>query len=161
MGSVIRSPKNLWLGMIYTTIGTLGFWFAQDLPFGTGARMGAGYFPTIISVLLLVFGLVSLVRSVVLDGEAVAAIAWKALPLIVGSVVVFALLIETAGLIVAGVVLLLLSGFASTQFRFRWIAFLGAVALASCCALVFIKGLGLPMPAFGPWLTAMLPFLAD
>jgi hypothetical protein len=160
MASVIRSPKNLWLGLIYTSVGAFGFWFAQDLPFGTGARMGAGYFPSIISLLLLGFGLVSLARSVVLDGKAVGALAWKALPLIVGSVAAFALLIETAGLIVAGVALLVISAYASVQFRLRWIAFLGAVALASACALIFVRGLGLPMPVFGPWLTALLPISA-
>jgi hypothetical protein len=160
MGSVIRSPKELWLGLIYASIGAVGFWFALDLPFGSSARMGAGYFPTIISALLLLFGIVSVARAFLLNGEAVGAIAGKALPLIIGSVVVFALLIEKAGLIVAGVALLLLCAFASSEFRFRWIALISAVALVVCCALLFIKGLGLPMPAIGPWLKAILSISA-
>jgi hypothetical protein len=157
MTSVIRSPKDFWLGLIYTTTGAAGLWFARELPFGTGARMGAGYFPTVISVVLLLFGLIALVRAILIAGEPVGAIAWKAVPLIIGAVVVFGMLIENAGLIAAGVALLLMCAITSTEFRFGWIALLGAVALVAVCALLFIYGLGLPIPTVGPWLKAIMP----
>jgi hypothetical protein len=160
MNSVIRSPKDFWLGMIYAVVGAAGFWFARELPFGSGARMGAGYFPTVISSLLFLFGLVSLGRAFVLTGEAIGAIAWKALPLIIGSVVVFAILIDNAGMVVAGVALLVLSASASAKFRFQWLPFAGAIALSAGCALLFISGLGLPIPVVGPWLRAILPMAA-
>ncbi len=157
MGSVIRSPKDLSLGVIYLLFGAAGLWIARDYPFGSGARMGAGYFPTIISGLLLVFGLVSIGRSLVLKGQPLGVIGWKAMALIFGAVVAFGALIEHTGLIVGGLAVLYLSATASEQFRFSWRAMLGALALVACCALLFINALGLPMPAVGPWLSALLP----
>jgi hypothetical protein len=158
MVSVIRSPKDFSLGIIYLAAGASGFWMARELPFGSGARMGAGYFPTIISSLLFLFGLVSVIRGFVLGGgRPIEVIAWKTLPLIVGSVLAFAVLIDDVGLLIAGLVLLLLCAVASVRFRFSWVALLGAITLVVTCKLLFIDGLGVPMPAVGPWLTGILP----
>ena len=157
MGSIVRSPKDFWLGVIYVLVGAVGFLLARDYPFGTGARMGPGYLPTIVSSLLLIFGAVSIGRSFVLSGEAIGVIAWKALPLIVGSAAAFAFLIDGAGFIAASFSLLLLCAVASDKFRWSGTALLGAAALVAICTLVFVKGLGIPMPAVGPWLQAISP----
>jgi Tripartite tricarboxylate transporter TctB family len=157
LGGVVRSPKDFWLGVIYTLVGAAGFLIARDYPFGSGARMGAGYFPTIISSLLFVFGIVSIGRSFFLNGQTISAIAWKALLLIIGSAVTFAVLVDRAGFVVAALALLLLCATASEQFRFSWTAILGALVLVICCTLLFINGLGLPMPTIGPWLLSIVP----
>jgi hypothetical protein len=60
------------------------------------------------------------------------------------------------GLIIALLALVLTSAAASERFRFDWRAALGLVALIVFCALVFVKGLGVPMPLFGPWLEPLL-----
>lgn len=156
MGGVVRSPKDFWLGVIYALVGAAGFLISRDYPFGSGARMGAGYFPTIISGLLFVFGIVSIGRSFFLNGQAIGAIAWKALLLIIGSAFAFALLVDRAGFVVAALALLLLCATASEQFRISWTAILGALALVICCTLLFINGLGLPMPTIGPWLQSIV-----
>src|SRR3712207_9556921 len=90
--------------------------------------MGPGYFPFVISCLLIVFGIITLVRSFMTDGEPVGALAWKAIALVVGSVVAFGLLLPTAGLIVAMTVMVLMSAAASEKFRFEWKATAGFVA---------------------------------
>ncbi|NKK87425.1 tripartite tricarboxylate transporter TctB family protein [Rhizobium leguminosarum bv. viciae] len=143
--------------MIYLFAGAAGSWAAQDLPFGSGARMGAGYFPTIITIGLILFGLASVARAFVITGEAIGTIAWKSLGLILGAGLAFAVLVERAGFVVAASALLFIAATASQQFRFSWTATLGAVALVTGCALLFIKVLGLPMPAVGPVLQSVLP----
>ena len=51
---------------------------------------------------------------------------------------------------------------ASRDFALDARSLLGALALIAACALVFVKGLGVPMPLFGTWLeplTANIPWL--
>jgi hypothetical protein len=157
VGSVIRAPKDLWVGIIYAAAGAAGFLMARDYPFGSGARMGPGYFPTIISFLLIVLGAISIVRAFIADGPRIGSIAWKAIILVIGSVLAFAFLLDTAGFIVAATALLLLSAAASERFRFEWQPALGLIGLVAFCSLVFVKGLGLAMPLVGPWLQPMMP----
>jgi uncharacterized membrane protein len=155
--SLIRSPRDFWLGVIYATVGGAGFLIARDYSFGSGARMGPGYFPTIVSALLIVFGILGIGRSCILSGEAVGEIAWKALPLVIGSSVVFGVLLDQAGFVAAALALLFMSAAASSKFKFRWTTIAGAVALVSVCTLLFVKGLGIPMLAVGPLLQPLAP----
>ena len=151
MGSFIRAPKDFWTGVIYLAVGALGIVVGREYSFGSAGRMGPGYFPYVISCLLILFGVITLVRSFMTDGEPVGALAWKAIGLVVGSVVAFGLLLPTAGLIVAMTVLVLMSAAASEKFRFEVKATAGLVGLVVFCSLVFVKGLGVPMPLLGSW----------
>ena len=153
MASVIRAPKDFWTGVIYLSVGALGIVVGREYSFGSAGRMGPGYFPFVISCLLLVFGVITLVRSFLTDGEPVGALAWKAIALVVGSVIAFGLLLPTGGLIIAMTVMVLMSAAASEKFRFEWKATLGLVGLVVFCSLVFVKGLGVPMPLLGSWLS--------
>src|SRR5215207_6382426 len=98
--------------------------------------MGPGYFPVVISCLLILFGVITLVRSFLTDGEPVGTFAWKAILLVIGSVVVFGLLLPTAGLVMAMTVMVLMSAAASEKFRFEWKATLGLIGLVVFCSLV-------------------------
>ncbi len=157
MGSGIRAPRDFWAGIIYLAAGTTGFFMAQDYPFGSGARMGPGFFPSIISCLLMIFGVIATLRSFMTDGEGIRTFAWRAGLLVIGSVLAFAFLIDTLGLIAAIVAMVLLSAAASEKFRFEWKATVGLVGLIAFCSLVFVKGLGVPMLLVGPWLQAVVP----
>ena len=64
----VRSPQDLGAGVVFVTIGAAGLYFGQDLAFGSSARMGPGYFPTILSTLIIVIGLVLAVKSLATDG---------------------------------------------------------------------------------------------
>ena len=147
----IRAPKDFWTGVVYLIVGLLGILIGRDYSFGTAGRMGPGYFPFAISCLLVLFGLVSIVRSMRVSGEPVEPFAWKPIVLVIGGVFAFGLLISTAGLIVAMLVMVLMSAAASEKFRFDWKASLGLLALITFCSLVFVKGLGVPLPLLGSW----------
>jgi hypothetical protein len=69
---------------------------------------------------------------------------------VVGATALFGLLLRPLGLAGALLVLVVLSAYAST--RFRWpvaLALAGALALGS--SLVFVRLLGLPIPILGSW----------
>lgn len=156
MPSWISSPKDFWTGLIYIGFGAAALWIGYNYNMGTAGRMGPGYFPKVLAALLIGLGIISVVRSVVAKGEPVERVALKPLLLVLLACVLFGLLINTAGLIAALLALVLVSAAASREFRLDPMALAGLVGLIVFCALVFVKGLGVPMPIVGPWLELFL-----
>jgi Tripartite tricarboxylate transporter TctB family len=153
----INNPKDFWLGAVYLLAGGTALRLGTDYPLGTTGRMGPGYFPAVIACLLILFGSISIVRSLAALGATIRISAIKPLLLITGSVVAFGLLLNTLGLVIALTVLILMSAAASDRFRFQWDAAAGLVALVLFCAVVFVKALGVPMPLAGRWLAPFVP----
>ena len=152
--SLIRRPKDFWSGVIYLAAALFGLIVGSDYPMGRAGQMGPGYFPIILSSLLLVFGIATLARAFIVPGEQVTKFALKPALLIVGSVVLFGLLVERAGFIIAMFASILMSASASREFRFEWSAALGLIAFIAAGALLFVKALGVPMPLVGSWFNA-------
>ncbi|KRE07152.1 hypothetical protein ASE63_23190 [Bosea sp. Root381] len=127
-------------------------YLAQDLSLGTALRMGAGYFPLVLSGLLALIGLAILLRALASEAIAPSAIAWRGLLLVVASVLVFGLGLGRLGLGPCVGIATILSAMASGQVGWR-----AAIALAAGLVLftwaVFILGLGLPIPMLGSWLS--------
>jgi hypothetical protein len=73
------------------------------------------------------------------------------LALVIVSVLVFGFLVRAAGLVVALPLLVFISAYASIRFRWRTTLIIAA-GLTIFCVLVFVKGLGIPLPIIGPWL---------
>lgn len=146
--------KDFWAGAIYIAFGIAAVWIARGYAFGTPSRMGAGFFPTLLGGLLIGIGLLSVVRAFITGSEPVSAIAIRPLVLIVGATVLFGLLATTAGFIIALIVLALTSAAASRHFRPDLRASVGLMLLVAICALVFVKGLGIPIPLLGSWFTS-------
>lgn len=152
----VTSPKDLWSGLIYLSFGLCGLWFGADYPMGTAGRMGSGYFPKVLATVLAGFGVVAIVRSFVLTGSAISRLQWKPILLILSACVLFGLLLERAGALLALLVLILLSAAASRKFKLDLRSMLAMLALITACALVFVKGLGVQMPLVGSWLEPVL-----
>jgi uncharacterized membrane protein YuzA (DUF378 family) len=151
MTSLVRSPKDFWAGAIYLIIGIAAVWIARNYTFGSGARMGPGYFPTILGYILAIFGLASIARSLLQPGGPIGAIAWKPLALITAGTVLFGFLLPRAGFVISLAVLVLISAAASENSRFNWRTLVGLCALIAFCALIFVKLLGVPLPILGTW----------
>ena len=151
MSTLVRSPKDFWVGLIYLGTGGGALWMGRDLPVGTGSDMGAGYFPVGLGILLCGFGVASLIIAFTKDGSPVDPIAWKPLGLVTLSVVLFALLLKPLGLAGALAVMILTAASASTEFRFDAKALVGIVVFIVFCCLVFRVFLGMPVPVLGTW----------
>jgi len=148
---LIRSPRDFLAGLIFVGVGLAAVLLGRSYSMGTATRMGPGYFPTGLGLLLFLIGAVVLGRSLLQRGEPIRGLALGPLALVVGGTVLFGLLLRRAGLLVALVVLVVMSAGASRQFRWE-VALALAVGLAVFSALVFVKALGLPMPLVGAWL---------
>jgi putative tricarboxylic transport membrane protein len=112
--------------------------------------MGPAYFPIILGGLLVGVGAISAIRSFVVPGAPIGAFAFKGLTLVSVSVLLFGFVVRGAGLAVAIPLLVIISALASSRFRWR-ATLIMAVGLTIFCAVVFVKGLGIPLPIIGPW----------
>lgn len=138
---------------MYIVIGAGAVVLAQEYKMGTAFKMGPGYFPVVLGALLAIIGIVSILRSLVREGEPIGAFAVKGLILVVSGVVLTGYLFRNAGLIVALPLLIMITAYASIKFSWRSSIAL-AIGLTAFCILVFAYGLGLPLPVFGKWFGA-------
>ena len=148
----VKNQKDLGAGLLYIAFGAVGWYIARDYGMGQASRMGPGYFPTVLSVMLMAFGAAAVIRSFIgKEGEGIGKFNWKGVAYVCGATALFAFLLPTAGLIIALVALSLVSAAASHYIKFDWKAVGALVVLVVFCALVFAKGLGVPMPLVGTW----------
>jgi hypothetical protein len=151
MPLLIKSPKDFWTGVLYLTFGAATLWIAREYPIGTAGRMGPGFFPTALSLLLMGLGIYIIARGMTRHGDPLGRFAWRGAFFVVAATVAFGLLLETAGVIIALAVLIGGSALASVQTKLDGKSIVLAVGLIVFCVLVFVKGLGVTMPLFGSW----------
>jgi hypothetical protein len=155
----IGHPKNFWGGVIFALIGVMFAVIARGLKLGdttllagytmgTPARMGPGFFPFWLGVILFVLGIVIAVIGVRTQGGAGSAFPrfhWRPILFVLGAVVMFGVILKAVGMLLAGFLLVFVASIGSREFNPRKIAILG-VSLVVFCALVFVVGLKLPIP---------------
>ena len=90
-------------------------------------------------------GLVIFLQSFVVVGEKVPRFYFRPLILIVAAVVVFGILLKPLGLVLALAILVGVGAFGGFEFKAKEVVIL-YVVLAIFSVLVFVKGLGLPIP---------------
>jgi hypothetical protein len=147
---MIRSSKDFWTGLIYIFFGASAIIIARDYGMGTGGKMGPAYFPMVLGGLLAVVGTIAVIRSFIVPGTSIGAFAFKGLVLVCAPVLLFGIIVRGAGLAVALPLLVVISASASVRFRWRGTLIIAA-GLTIFCVLVFLKGLGIPLPVIGPW----------
>ena len=150
MNPIARNGKDFWTGVIYIVVGSGAWIISRDYGMGSAVKMGPAYFPTILGILLTLIGIISVVRSFLKSGSPIGTVAWKGLVLIVVSTLLFGMIVRGAGLIIALPLLVIVSAFASA--RFSWKTSLAeAAGITVFCIVVFLKGLGVPLPILGSW----------
>jgi hypothetical protein len=147
----IHNPRDFWAGALYLALAIGVIWIGRNYPQGTSARMGPGYFPVALGSLLAVFSVVSIGRSFIRVGEAISAFAWRPLLLVLGSTLLFGLLLPRAGVLIALPCLIVVSALASRNSRLDVTSAAALIGLVAFCVVVFVKGLGVPMPLLGTW----------
>lgn len=148
----MRNPRDFWAGLLYLALGLGVVVWGRQYAMGSSARMGPGYFPTVLGAVLALLGAVSVGRSLVRTGEPIVAWAWRPAALVLGGTVVFGLLLDVAGLLIALPAMIVTGAMASRHTRLDGVSVLALIGIVVFCALVFVTGLGLPMPLVGSWL---------
>ena len=148
-----KSLRDILAGVIFAGFG-LAFAIASlGYDLGTPLRMGPGYFPLVLAVVLIALGLAIAGKALVDVGvEPLGAIPWRGLVLLLAAPVTFGLTIKGLGLAPSLFVTALMSAFASRRTPLS-VAVLLAALLTLFCVLIFVYGLGITVPVFGPWLS--------
>ena len=144
----IKSQRDFGSGLLFLVLGGVFATAAGDHSLGTPAAPGDGFFPLILSVVLMVLGALVLFKALTLEadgGHPLGLIAWRPLALIVLAVSVFGVALPRLGLLSATALLTLIASPASAGWRWRG-ALLAAVVLTASSWAVFVWGLKLDWP---------------
>ena len=156
----IGHPKDFWSGIMFVALGAAFALVAKGLKFGdsvliqgyamgTPARMGPAFFPFWLGMILALLGLLIAVTGYRTKGDAESAFPkfhWIPILYILGSVILFGLILKHVGMLIAGIILVFIASYGNPEkVHLRATAFL-AVGLVTFCALVFVWGLKLPIP---------------
>ena len=154
----IKSQKDFYSGLLYTVTGAAFAYGATSYNIGTGARMGPGYFPLLLGVILAIIGGIVLFKSLVVEtptGDRVGSWAWKPLSFIIAGNLLFGILLgglpsikfPAMGLIAAIYGTTLVVSLAGDKFKLKEVLVLATV-LSALSYLAFIVVLKLQFPVW-------------
>ena len=157
----IKSQKDFFCGLMFVLVGVAFAWGATNYKVGDGARMGPGYFPLLLGVLMATLGGVITFKAMVVeteDGDKIGSWAWKPLFFIIAGNLMFGLMLgglpsikfPSFGLIVAIYALTFISANAGEEFKLKEVAILATIlAVMSYLAFILLLKLQFPVwPAF-------------
>jgi len=157
----IKSQKDFFSGLMFMSVGAAFAWGATKYSVGTGARMGPGYFPLMLGVLLAILGAIITFKSLVVEtagGDKIGSWAWKPLIFIILSNLSFGVLLAglpsiklpAMGMIVGIYVLTFIASMAEPGWKVKNTFILSTIlAIGSYIAFVVILKLQFPVwPVF-------------
>ncbi|MEJ5989709.1 tripartite tricarboxylate transporter TctB family protein [Ramlibacter sp. PS3R-8] len=149
----IRNQKDVAAGLIYVLAGAAFSLGALNYKLGDAARMGPGWFPFWVGVLLAAVGMATVAGGLRAHAavDKVKRLEFGAMLWILGAVVLFGLLLNWAGLVLSLVVLVLVSSRASHEFSWRG-TLVNAAVLVAFSVGAFIKGISLQIPLWPTFL---------
>ncbi len=159
----IKSQKDFFSGVMFMGLGAAFAWGATTYNIGTAARMGPGYFPLMLGVLLALIGAAITFTALVVETEGggkIGKIAWKPLFYVISGNVAFGILlagipafkIPAMGLIVAIYALVFIASMAEADWKFKTTLILATV-LAVGSYIAFVVALKLQFPVWPFFIT--------
>ena len=146
----IKSQKDFFSGIMFAVVGLAFAWGATTYNVGQGARMGPGYFPLMLGVVLTILGAVVIFTSLVVeteDGDRIGSWAWRPLGYIIGANLLFGILlgglpsmnVPAMGMIAAIYALTIVSSMAGERFNLRDVLILATIlAVGSYIAFIIL-----------------------
>jgi hypothetical protein len=157
----IKSQKDFFSGLMFMAVGVAFAWGATSYTVGNGARMGPGYFPLMLGILLAILGGIITFKAMVVeteDGEKLGTWAWKPLFFIIAANLVFGVMLgglPSIGLPAMGMVagiyaLTFIASLAGEEFKFKEVVILATVlSIMSYAAFILLLKLQFPVwPTF-------------
>ena len=157
----IQNQKDFFAGLMFMALGGAFAWGATSYSVGTAARMGPGYFPLVLGVVLALLGVAITVKATLVrteDGQRIGPWAWRQVFFVLAANFAFGLLlggipsigIPPMGLIAAIYALTFIASLAAGPLQWRQTAVLATVlALGSYGAFVWALQLHFPVwPSF-------------
>jgi hypothetical protein len=149
---VRRALKDIMAGAIFIV---LGFAFATGslaYDIGSPLRMGPGYIPLALSVILVGLGLLVIAKGFIAgEGEPIGGVDWRAVVLITAALLFFGVTVRGLGVVGALFASSLLAALARSATSIRE-ALIIAVGLTALSVVIFIVALQLRLPLIGSWI---------
>jgi len=160
----IKSQKDFFAGLMFVAVGIAFAWGSTTYNIGTGARMGPGYFPLILGVVMALLGAVITFKALTVDtpdGDKIGKWAWKPLFFVIAANLLFGVMlgglpslgIPIMGMIVAIFALTLVASLAGEEFKLKEVLVLATV-LSLGSYLAFVVLLKLQFPVWPSFITA-------
>lgn len=146
MNKFRRANADLIAGGIFVLVGCVAGHVALGYRLGSLSRMGPGFFPIGLAVLLFVIGVVIALRSL-RNHRSVAWGTWRPVAVVAASLLAFAVVVPRFGFAPAVAVAAFLSMLAVPRKSRVELVLLPAL-LCLFCSLLFITGIGLSVPLF-------------
>lgn len=159
----IKSQKDFFSGLMFMVVGIAFAWGATTYSVGSGARMGPGYFPLMLGILLALIGSVITFKALVVEtesGDKIGKWAWKPLFFILAANFLFGILlgglpsfgIPAMGMILGIFALVIIASLAGNEFNLKGVLVL-SVVLAVGSYLAFVVLLKLQFPVWPSFIT--------
>ncbi|WP_204731230.1 tripartite tricarboxylate transporter TctB family protein [Hydrogenophaga laconesensis] len=160
----LASQKDFYSGLMFTAVGIVFAVGATNFTVGSAARMGPGYFPLLLGILLAILGVIVTLQSFkskATDGDPIGSFAWRPLGFIIGANLAFGVLlvgvpalgIPAFGMIIAIYALVLIAGFARPNSSIKESLILATI-LAAGSYFAFVYALNLQFPVWPAFVTA-------
>ncbi|APO76051.1 TctB family tripartite tricarboxylate transporter protein [Rhizobium etli 8C-3] len=150
MKPVSFDTTNVICGALLVATGAFFAIQSYSLDLGTTLRMGPGYFPLLLSAVLIILGAVVFVQAIRVHGEPMGPFAWRGMLFILPAPIFFGLTVRGLGFVPSIFLTAFIACFASHRMTVLH-AILLSVLLTAFSVGVFSYGLGLPFERFGPW----------
>jgi hypothetical protein len=141
----VKSPQDFGAAILFLIIGVAGIYFGRDLTFGNASRMGPGFFPTILSCIIVLIGAIIGLRALTIEGPPIEPLKLRPLVFVLIAIVGFGYLIAQIGLAASAAGLTIFVAYARQQVNLKEAVVL-AVLLAAFAVGVFAYALGQPLP---------------
>lgn len=159
----IKSQKDFFSGLMFMGVGVAFAWGATTYSVGTGARMGPGYFPLMLGVLMAILGAVITFNALVIEregGDKIGKWAYKPLFFIIAANLFFgvclgglpSIKLPAMGMIVGIYALTFISSMAEAGWKFKS-TFVLATLLAVISYVAFVLVLKLQFPVWPAFIT--------
>ena len=92
----IKSQKDFFSGLMFMGVGVAFAWGATTYNVGEGARMGPGYFPLMLGILMAILGVAITFKALVVEsvgGDKIGKWAWKPLIFVILANLAFGMLL--------------------------------------------------------------------
>jgi hypothetical protein len=157
----IKSQKDFFSGVMFCVVGGAFAFGATKYSIGQGARMGPGYFPLLLGVILAILGAIILFKSLVVEtegGDKIGKLAWKPLGYIIAANLLFGILLgglpsiklPAMGLVLAIFGVTIVASLAGERFKLKEVLVLATIlSIGSYMAFVMLLKLQFPVwPTF-------------
>lgn len=159
----IKSQRDFFAGLLFMVIGIAFAWGATTYNVGNGARMGPGYFPLTLGILLSILGGIEVLKALVVEsrtGDKIGKWAWRPICYVLGANIAFGILLgglpsiklPAMGLILGIYALVIIASMAGEKFKLKEVLILATI-LAVGSYMAFIVLLKLQMPVWPTFIT--------